>query len=462
MPTISSPGLGSGLDIQGLVTQLVAAERAPKERQLTQADARLTTEFTALASLKGALSALRGSVSSLRSPGSFNVLKATVGDENYFTASASSAAIPGSYTVQVAQLATAARLGSAAYADGPDSEVGTGTLSITVGERTFDIEITEDNASLAGIRDAINGAPGNTAVRATLIRDSAGTYLVLTGIATGAGNSISVATSNASEGLAQLAADLNDFDPERDLVAQDAIAYASGYEIRGSTNSLSGAIDGVTLNLKKVTPEGETIVLDVARDEEAILRKAESFVSAYNMLAQQIASLGRYDAATRTAGPMLGDSLLRGIDTQLRRMLSEPVAGMQGRYRTLTSLGIEMTQEGTLKLDHAKFRQALADDPDAVNQVFTSESGVAARMSQYLDDRLSASGEFAARDERISTQRRRIEKEREALDARMAVVQQRYLRQFTAMDALLAQMQNTSGYLAQQLESLASLSNARR
>src|SRR5690606_10500633 len=133
---------------------------------------------------------------------------------------------------------------------------------------------------------------------------------------------------------------------------------------RGSTNSLSGAIDGVTLNLKKVTPEGETIVLDVARDEEAILRKAESFVSAYNMLAQQIASLGRYDAATRTAGPMLGDSLLRGIDTQLRRMLSEPVAGMQGRYRTLTNLGIEMTQEGTLKFDHAKFRQALADDPD--------------------------------------------------------------------------------------------------
>jgi flagellar hook-associated protein 2 len=461
MATITTSGLGSGLDIQGLVAQLVAAERAPKDKRLTQTDARLTAEFTALATLKGALSTLRSAAMALQGPEAFGIRKAAAADESYFTASAGSAAIPGDYTVQVAQLATAARLGSGAYADGPDTVVGTGTLSITVGDATFDIEIAEGGQSLAAIRDAINSAPGNTAVRATLIRDASGTYLVLTGTASGAGNAVSVSAANASAGLQQLVDDLNDFDPERDVAAQDAIAYVSGYEIRGSTNTIADAIDGVTLVLKKVTPEGEAISLSVQRDDAAIQKKAEGFVTAWNALAQQIAALGRYDATTKTAGPLLGDSMLRGIDTQLRRMLGEPVPGTTGEYRTLTSLGIEMTETGTLKLDAAKFQKALAADPDAVSRVFSSGSGVAVRISEYLGERLSATGEIAARNERISSQQRRLEQEREALDARMQVIQERYLKQFTAMDALLAQLQTTSSYLTQQLQNLSKLSGGK-
>ncbi len=462
MATISSPGLGSGLDIHSLVSQLVAAERAPKDRQLTSTDAKLTTEFTALATLKGALSSLRNAVNGLKGPDAFGIRRAVVGDDQYLAASATASAIAGEYTVQVQQLASAARLGSAAYPDGPDTAVGTGTLTITAGERSFDIVIAEGGDTLAQIRDAINSAEGNTAVRATLIRDASGAHLVLTGTATGADNSISVTASDASAGLQQLAADLADFDPDRDAAAQDAIAHVSGYEIRSSNNTLTNAIDGVTLTLKKVTPEGETISFAVQRDDAAIQKKAESFVSAYNALAQQVASLGRYDAATKTAGPMLGDSMLRNLDTQLRRMLSEPVAGTTGAYRTLTSLGIEVTVTGTLQLDANKFKAALAADPDAVNRVFSSESGLAVRMSQYLDERLSASGEFATRNDRISSERRRLDQQREALEARMVVVQQRYLKQFTAMDALLAQMQNTSGYLSQQLEGLQKLATGSR
>jgi flagellar hook-associated protein 2 len=118
-----------------------------------------------------------------------------------------------------------------------------------------------------------------------------------------------------------------------------------------------------------------------------------------------------------------------------------------------------MTSTGTLELDAQKFQQALAADPEAVNRVFSSGSGVAVRMGQYLDDRLSSSGEFAARDERIGSQRRRLEQERDALDARMVVVQQRYMKQFTAMDSMLAQLQSTSSYLSQQLDSLANLAS---
>ena len=412
---------------------------------------------SALAALKGAMAGLQSAANGLRGADSFAVRKTTVGDDQYFSAAATSAAVEGSYDVQVAQLATAARLGSGVHAGGPDSVTGTGMLTITVGDASFSVELAEDTNSLAQVRDAINSAEGNTAVRATLIRDAAGAYLVLTGTATGAANAITVSAENADVGLQQLVDDLNDFDATRDVAAQDAIAYVSGYEFRSAGNTISDAIDGVTLTLKKPTEPDAPVALAVARDDAAIQRKAEGFVAAYNALAQQIKALGRYDAATQTAGPLLGDALLRGVDTQMRRILSEPVAGATGSHTTLASLGIAATMQGTLQLDAAKFQKALAADPEAVNRVFSSESGVAVRMSTYLDARLSSGGEFAARDERITTERRRLEQDKQALDARMLVVQQRYLKQFTAMDTMLAQLQSTSSYLTQQLDGLAKL-----
>lgn len=459
MATISSLGIGSGLDINSLVSQLVAAERAPKDSRLTRDDAKLTAEFSALATLKGALSGLQSASRALRDADAFALTRATVGDESYFTASGAGEAVPGSYDVRVQQLATAARLGSGAYPDGAGTVVGTGTLTIAVGARSFDVVITEDTDTLAQVRDAINLAAGNTVVRATLIGDASGSYLSLTSLATGAANTITVNATGATAGLQTLVDDLNDFDADVDVAAQDAIVHVSGYEIHGATNAISGAIDGVTLSLKKATPDGETVSLSVQRDEAAIQKRAESFVAAFNAVAQQVKTLGRYDAATKTAGTLLGDSLLRGVDTQLRRMLVEPVAGTSGSHRTLSSLGIQLTAAGALELDATKFKAALAADPDAVGRVFSSESGVAVRMSTFLDERLGSGGEFAARDARISSQRRRLEQDREALDARMAVLQQRYLKQFTTMDTMLAQLQSTSSYLTQQLEGLANLAN---
>lgn len=456
MASISSLGVGSGLDINALVSELVASERAPKETRLAREDAKLTQEFSALAMLKGAMSGLQAAANAVRTPASLALSRASVQDEQYFTASTSAAAVAGRYDIEVERLATAARLGSDAYVGGPDSVVGTGTLTITVGTKSFSIEVTQDTDTLAQVRDAINAASGNSSVRATLVGDSGGSYLVLTGTATGDANAISVSATGADAGLQKLVDDLNAFDADRDVVAHDAIVHVSGYEIRGATNSISGAIDGVTLNLKKTTADGEPVALTVERDDAAIQKKAESFVTAYNGLAQQIRTLGRYDAATKTAGPMLGDSMLRGVDTQLRRILSEPVPGTTGStYRTLSSIGISVTTTGALELDASKFKEALAADPQAVNRIFSSESGVGVRVGEYLEERLSSKGEFAARNTRIDSQRRRMEQEKEALNVRMQAVQQRYLKQFTAMDGLLAQMQSTSSYLTQQLDSLA-------
>lgn len=463
MATISSTGIGSGLDINSLVSQLVAAERAAPEQRMVREDAKLTTEFTALASLKGAMSGFRTAVAALRLSTSLDLRKATVGDDKAFTATATGQAAAGSYDVEVVQLARAARIGSALYPTGPDTVVGTGTLNITVGGSSFSIEVGASNDQLGQIRDAINAAEDNPGVRATLIRDSggSGSYLVLTGNATGQANAISVSATNGDAGLNQLVSDLNAVDVDRDVTAQDAIAFVSGYEIHSTTNTISGALDGVTLNLLKAE-EGTLVSLTVERDDAAIQKKVESFVTAFNSLAQQITTLSRYDAATQTAGPLLGDAMLRGVDSQVRRMLGEAVAGLDGDYTTLASLGISTTATGTLQLDSAKLKAALENDATAVAGVFGSDNGVAKRLDAFLGERLSVSGELAARDERIANRRRELEVRREALDARMEVIQARYLKQFTALDTMLSQLQSTSSFLSQQLSGLQNLNGSNR
>ncbi len=461
MATISSAGVGSGLDINSLVSQLVAAERANPDRRNVAEDGRLTTEFTALAQLKGALSGFQSALAGLKTASGFDPRTAKSGDESYFTASAGSAAAAGHYDVEVRQLATAARIGSDVFTGGSESTVGTGTLTIAVGSKSLDIELTEDNNTLAQVRDAINSAKGNSFVRATLIRDSLGTgsYLVLSGTATGEDNNITVSGTGGDTEFDAFVAGLTAPDLVRDVEAHDAVVLVSGYEIHSGTNSVSGAIDGVTLNLKKAEV-GKLVSLDVSRDDAAIQTKAQAFVNSYNTLAQQIATLSRYDAATKTAGPLLGDAMLRGLDTQLRRMLSSPVPGTTGTYTTLASLGITSTLNGTLQLDASKLSAALAADASAVSQVFASESGVAVRMADFVAQKLSSTGEIAARNDGIAAQRKNLQSRADALNARMVVLQERYMKQFTAMDAMLSQLQSTSSYLTQQLAGLQNLNKS--
>jgi flagellar hook-associated protein 2 len=219
---------------------------------------------------------------------------------------------------------------------------------------------------------------------------------------------------------------------------------------------IGGAIDGVTLNLAKAE-QGTLVSLKVERDDAAALTRTQGFVTAYNALAQQVKALGAYDAATRTAGPMLGDSMLRGIETQLRKVATEPVAGATAPYTTLASLGIALTTNGTLELDSTKYNAAITADPDAVGRVVASANGVAVKLDAFLTQKLSSTGEFAARNTGVTSRRKDLDKQRDALDARMEVIQARYMKQFTALDSMLSQLQSTSSYLSQQLSSLSNL-----
>jgi flagellar hook-associated protein 2 len=447
MSTISSTGIGSGLDIDSLVSKLVAAERSAGQMRIDGKKGKLTEQFSAMATLMGGMSAFQSSLNALVGAGSFTSRKVSVSDEAAFTAKAGSAAAAGSYDVQVKQLAKSAQLGSDAFASG-STAVGTGKLTISVGDSSFSIDVVEGGNSLANIRDAINKSSANKGVQASLLTDVEGTHLVLTSTKTGAEHALTVAASGGDGGLQALVYDPNGTqNMELRSEAKDAIVFVSGYEIHSDSNTVSNAIEGVTLTLKAPTEEDSTVLLGVERDDAAIQDAAKKFVDAYNSLAGTIKSLNRYDVATEAAGALLGDSMLRNIESQVRKVISSPVAGVSGNYTTLASLGITTQGDGKLKLDTVRFNAALESNPGAVSDIFTSSNGVAVKLADLMGSKTSVTGELTVRSSNITDSLVDLKDQQDMLNARMKVIEQRYYKQFNALDTLLAQMNTTASSL---------------
>jgi len=444
MSTISSTGIGSGLQIDDLVSKLVAAERSAGQTRIDNKKDKLTEQFSAMATLMGGMSAFQSSLNALVSAGSFTSRKVSVSDEAAFTAKATGSAAAGTYDVQVEQLAKAAQLGSDAFASA-STEVGTGKLTISVGDSSFSIDVADGSNSLANIRDAINKSSANKGVQASLITDVEGTHLVLTSTKTGADHALKVTTSGGDGGLQTLVYDPNGT-KNMDLrsEAKDAILFVSGYEIHSASNTVSNAIEGVTLTLKAPTGEDNSVQLNVDRDDAAIQDAAKKFVDAYNSLASTIKSLSRYDVSTDTGGPLLGDAMLRNIDSQVRKLISSPVSGVTGSYNTLASLGLTTQADGKLKLDTVKFNAALQANPGAVSDVFTSSNGVAVKLADLMGSKTSTTGELTVRSSNITDSLVDLKDQQDVLNARMKVIEARYYKQFNALDSLLAQLNTTA------------------
>ncbi len=459
MATTGAVG-GSQIDVNSLATQLVAAERAPLDAQIQRASSKVTTQISAVGALMGSLSTFRSALSSLKTIDVFSTRQATSADPEIFAATASSSAVPGSYDVEVVQLATAHQIVSDPFAAGSTQVVGTGTLTLSLGATSFAVTIDSTNSTLAGIRDAINQSTTNPGIRATLIQGTDGAHLVLTSANTGAASDIEVAQAGGDGGLAALTYNASATSNYTQLAAaQDAIIRVANIESHSTTNSVTGAIDGVTLNLL-ADSEGEKISLTVGYDSTAVTERIKAFVSAYNTLEAQISKLGSYDATTKTAGAMLGDSLLTGIESQLRRTLSGAVAGANGASQTLAGIGITTQADGSLKLDEAKLKTALTGNFDGVANLFGSENGVAAKLFAQVDERLKTGGAVESRSKNLIEQQKDLEDRKDTVDSRMQVALQRYIKQFTALDTLLSSLQTTSSYLSQQLEQLSELSKS--
>jgi len=450
MASVQSSGLN--LNVQSLASQLVAADRGPQDARISRQETRLTVQLSGLSSLKGALSSFESALTPLKTLASFTPHAASVSNEGVFTATADATAAAGNYAIKVIALAKSHQLASAAFLAGNTTVIGTGKLTISQGTSSFDVTIDSTNHTVAGIRDAINKATGNTGVQATLIHETGGTRLVLTANSTGAANAIKVAQTGGDGGLSQLVYDpigtqnLTQLQP-----AQDAHIQLAGFDHFDATNTISGAIDGVTLNLKSVTAVGSSESLTVTNDNDKVLSNVQAFVTAFNALQKTFASLRSYNTDTKTTGPLFGDSLLRQVESQVRLDLSNPVSGITGDYNSLASIGVTRQLDGTLAVDTTKLTKAINSGNGAVAQVFGSANGIAARLATHIDAQLATGASFDFRTTSLQSGLKQVANDKTALDARMDVIHARYIKQFSALDALLSNMQQTSSYLAQQL-----------
>jgi flagellar hook-associated protein 2 len=390
---LNSPGIGSGLDVKTLVSQLVNASAQAPTVRFNKQEAELQAQISGLGALKGALSSFQSSLSAVNNAGNYTKKTASNTETDLFRVSANSEATAGSYSVIVSTLATNQKLASKVFADS-SSSVGTGTLNFRFGtydsgantftanadKATQAITIDSSSDSLEGIRDAVNQA--KIGVTATIVNDGTGSRLVFTSDDTGAANSLEVTVSNDSvgsnvddSGLSRLA-----YDPtvtgegknlEEKVTATNATLSIDGIDITSETNKVEGAIQGVTLNLIKAD-DTTTATVTVSENRSSITKSVNGFISAYNKLVDTTNHLSGYNKETGVAGVLLGDATLRGVNNQVQRILSNTVLGVDSAYNSLVSLGIKTQEGGHLKLDEARLNKALNDDFASVAKVFAA------------------------------------------------------------------------------------------
>ncbi len=446
MPTLSSAGVGSGLDINGLVAQLVAAERSPVATRLARQEASVELQLTAFGAFRSALAAIDSALDGLVDAADLNGRSASSEDSEVFTASASAGAPLGQFDVQVERLAEGHRLASTTALASADQDVGYGTLSLQLGSDSFDVVIDSAAQSLADVRDAINAAADNPGIVATIIQADAGAILQLSSDRTGTTSEIQLSSSGGDGNLNTLIADLG-----QTQAFVDAQVYLNGNLVTSGTNTISSAIEGVTLNLLEARV-GEVYSLDIGRDNQQAVDALQALVNAYNGYASQAKALGGFDAQSGQGGPLNGDSVLRSVNSQLRLALSANYGN--GGISSLTDLGISIEADGQLSLDQGVLTEALADDFAGVQSFLEGEQGFAGTLATLTGQYIDEDGVIGSRLEGLNSRLDRIESQNEALGERMARLEARYLAQFSALDALLARLQQTSAYLSQQLSNL--------
>lgn len=466
---ITSTGFGSGLPINDLVSQLVNAEAAPAQFRLDRRETQLQTELSAIGILKGALSDFQSSFKGLADADNFTSRSARSSDSSIASFSSEETASIGSYSLEVANLASAHKLvGKSGYTDGT---TGSLTFGNAAGD-SFSIDITDDNATLEGIRDAINDTGDNFGVTATILNLADGPRLVLTSDETGEDNRITSISSTSTTGdlsgfdytyaaNADPALDGDDGNYDQVKAALDASFTLEGQVMTSASNTVEEVIPGATITLKETTEADKPITLTVSKNTNSVKSMIEGFVKSYNELQGLIAQQTAYNPDTGASGALQGDALTRTVQNQLRTLLSGGTnsEGING----LAELGITTKRNGQLEIDSEKLGDVLKDRFDDVAKFFSDEeTGFAKRMNDTMEGYLQSSGTFASRTDSINRQMDDIGDQRESLGFRLQKLEARLFSQFNAMDSTVAMLNNTGSYLQQQLASIANIGQSNK
>lgn len=377
---ISSLGVGSGVLTSDLVDQLVAAERKPTETRLTQKTQQTEALLSAYGKLRSAVTELRLPMRQLSSPDNLKAFSASSSNDDIGVSVDATKASRGTYSVEVTSLASAQALASqTVFADRDATSVGQGELQLSVGDKITNITIDSSNDTLQGLANAINES--DAGVSAGVIDTGSGYQLVLSADETGTANAVSISvtgdtggTNTDNEGLSRFAFNTGmdvDAGLQETIAASDAVMKVNGVEVTRSTNTFENVIDGLTFDIKA---EG-TSTIKVSQDLGAVADRVQGFVDKFNGLQSTIDSLAGFNAEAGVGSLLTGDSTVRGIQNQLRSILSRVVPGMESAsVRSLADVGITTDWEtGGLEFDRAKFEEQLKANPDDVTALFAEQ-----------------------------------------------------------------------------------------
>lgn len=454
MATITAAGIGSGLDVESIVTQLVALERIPLDN--LQSDASLIqAQISAYGTLKSKIAEFETAMDALGSADKFKLFSASSSTESVLTATANSAAAAGTYEVEVTALAERDKYRTTAYTDS-NTVVGEGTLSIAVGSDSFDITVDSSNSTLSGIRDAINSASDNTGVTASIVTDDSGASLIISSDDTGLENALTITVTGDSDandtdaaGLSALATtNLTSLSAAADAEVEIDNSGGNGFTFSSASNTFSSALDGVDFTAESIG----TSTLTVNRDNTAIEEAVNEFADAYNSLRDEI--------TTQRAGQLEADGTLLSIERALLDVFNSGSAITGSSYTYLSEIGITTDDSNNLVVDSSELQAAISSDFESfVNLFAAADEGYAARLESLADSLQQENGLIDAREDGLQDQLDRNQEAQDRFAVRLESIEARIRAQFTALDTLVSELNNTGNFLTQQLANISSISN---
>jgi len=474
--SISSTGIGSGLDVESIVTQLMAIERRPVTL-LQHAATDLKAQLSSFGQMQSYMSTFRDKANALTSASLWAQTVATASDATAVSVSTGSSAAAGNYSISVGKLAASQTVTSTPFT-ASTSIVGEGSLSIELGTWSGDpatafavkagtspvsITIGPTETSLASIRDKINAA--GAGVSASIVNDASGARLSLRSTNSGLENGFRITATetvddgNPATGLSALGYNGEGLSPmSLNQKALNAEAKINGIDIVSASNTLANVADGLTVKLLKTTTTS-AVDVSVTQDTDAVKTAINSFVSAYNDLNSYIRNQTKYNADTKDAGTLQGDRTAVGLQNQLRTILRDSSTA-SALYSRFSDVGIAIQKDGSLQVTSAKLTDALGNLADlrkvlaSTDDSTATSNGMVQRFKLFADQVLGIDGALQTRTDGLNLSVKLNSQRQDALNSRMDATEKRLRAQYQTLDANMAKLSQLSGYVNQQLASL--------
>ncbi|MGM0906009.1 MAG: flagellar filament capping protein FliD [Pseudomonadota bacterium] len=463
MPLFNSAGVGSGLDLESIISSTLQATNQPKQAKFARQESQYDAELSALGAVKSALSKFDDVVSKLSDSDLFdkrvaNLTQPESGDLISFSSTDNST--NGSFDVEVVELAQGSRAVSANGSfTSSDQVVNTteSTLSFAAGDKSFDLTIAA-NSTLEDIRQQINDSADNFGVTANIINTGTEAKLVFNSDVTGTGNDLSVTNDNAElDALSTQAfgGGVGGMSIAAEDQASDAQIKIDGIVATSSSNTFTDVIQGSTITAIKESENNETAQVEIARDREGVDKLIDEFVKAYNGVVDIMDKATAFDASSGNSAPLNGDSLVRGLKNQMVNVLTSNVEGA-GDFSNLFDIGLSLNEDGKLEKTNLvrSVDQAMDEDFNAFGKIFSNESGIASRFEGLMDNYIESRGAITFREDSLNQRLDGIEEDRLDHDYRMQQMEARLREKYSGLDVMLAQMQSTQSYLSAQLGNL--------